>query len=190
MYTREEILRHSPLSLLNIIKCDILSYSALLTDMSSEVRQSSPEVIAAYRQSEILLANKRSEHLTLISRCMFNYAYINQIDIISTIEQDSCRDQAMKSWKMVTASQNATIENDVHISSDYDERNYMYCIAIWNCAYQILYNELDVYNKTFEQFLDFFDDLNKITVTYGDERTEPLFKLIAQIGNYHVNFEA
>ena len=66
MYTREEILRHSPLSLLNIIKCDILRYAALLTDMPSEIRQSSPEVIAAYRQSEILLANKRSEHLTLI----------------------------------------------------------------------------------------------------------------------------
>ena len=119
---------------------------------------------------------------------MFNYAYINQIDIISTIEQDSFRDQAMKSWKMVIASQNATIENDVHISSDYNERNYMYCIGIWNCAYQILYNELDVYNKTFEHFLDFFDDLNKKSVTYGDERTEPLFKLIAQIGNYRVNF--
>jgi hypothetical protein len=185
MYIQKETLRHSALSLLKIIQHDVLRYACLSTNMTNSIRRSSQEVISDFVKSNTLFTEKISEHLTLISSCIHNYAYINEIENKSIVEQEISGFQAMNTWIMIATSQNAMLEDHVYMTSGYKQRNYLYCIAIWNSAYQILYNEIDVYEKTAKHFLAYCDDLSKGSVTYGDERTEPLFKLIAQIGNFH-----
>jgi hypothetical protein len=185
MYTQKETLKHSALSLLKIIQYDVLRYACLSTKLPTSVRQSSLDEISEFVKSNTMYTSKISEHLTFISSCIHNYAYINEIENKPIVEQEVSHIQAMNTWKMIATFRNAVVEDHVYMTSGYKERNYLYCIAIWNSAYQILYNDIDVYDKTSKHFMAYCSDLSKGSVTYGDERTEPLFKLIAQIGNFH-----
>ncbi|MFP5081161.1 hypothetical protein [Pedobacter sp. JCM 36344] len=127
------------------------------------------------------------QHMIHTTRCLLNYAYINNIDIESLNEGDNDYEQAKATWAVVTAQRNDDPIGYRDLTFGYSDNSYMYCIAVWNCAYQILLNENDVYNDTIGQFVEGVEELTNREITLGDERTQPLFKLISQIGDFRIH---
>ncbi|MFP5082125.1 hypothetical protein [Pedobacter sp. JCM 36344] len=124
--------------------------------------------------------------LTHTTRCLLNYLYINDIDIESLVEGDQAYQQANSTWNIVSGNQNEDFNDSTPVRQVYSDKSYMYCIALWNCAQQILLNEIDVYNDTFGDFVEGMDRMSIGKSTFGDERTQALFILIAQLGDFRV----
>lgn len=128
------------------------------------------------------------KNLQFTADCTKRYAEFHAIDEDFIHQQEEVQEQANATWDRVTQNA-ATLPSEYDdLLMRYSDQNYLYCIALWNCAYQILCNEKDVYNETFGQFILSFEELMAENVTFGDERTEPLFKLISQIGDFRVDY--
>lgn len=126
------------------------------------------------------------QHLTYTTRCLLNYAYINNIGIMDMNEKDQDYLQAKATWQIVNISQLEGLNPDSSLLESYSDRSYMYCILLWNCAQQIILNKADVYDDTIGDFFEFMVELFDSETT--DERTQPLFKLISQLGHFHISY--
>jgi hypothetical protein len=124
-----------------------------------------------------------------VSIGMEDYASRNDVIPADLCSGDEAYQHAESTWDKIIAK---LPENYAHSYESavrgYSERNYSYTILLWNCAYQILLNEKDVLNDTFAAFLTGLEELTTGNATYGDQRTEPLFRLIAQIGDFRISY--
>ena len=122
-----------------------------------------------------------ADHMTHTTRCLLNYAYVNDVDVESAVMGDAGYIQAKATWELIHSNYDGGVQQGRDIVERYSDRSYIYCIVLWNSAYQILLNQPDVYNDTFGDFIEGMEKLSNGELTFGDERTQPLFMLISQL---------
>jgi hypothetical protein len=186
MLVKEEVLKSSPIWVLRFIYADMLAFAynlAEVPDCDMETISDHVEYLGKFDDAHI---QQIVQHLNLTSVCIWDHSLVNMIDIKVLKQGDEIYDQAKTTWDTTTKANGSGFKGYKQLLTDYSDTNYSHCISLWNCAYQILLNERDVYNDTFSEFLESLEELTNGGNTYGDQRTQPLFKLISQIGNFHI----
>ena len=189
METTSEVLRQSPIWVLRFIYADMLQHAYHLAAVPVEDSEAISDELAFLSQFEDVHIHQILQHLNYTLTCMHSYAEANYVaeEILKT--GDAGYQQASSTWEIITESFQESLPGYENLVTSYSDKNQMYCIALWNCAYQLLYNEKNVYNKTFGKFLDCLEELTSGNATFGDLRTQPLFQLISQIGNFQISYE-
>jgi len=191
MIIKEQILRCAPIWVLRFIYADMLKFAYLLSAVPDCDMESMPDHLDYLGKFDDIHIRQIVQQLNYTSTCMLNYAQVNSIDVKSLEQADDVYNHAKTTWEGVTAECTFDSQKDYqHLVIGYSDKNYLYCILLWNSAYQILLNETDVYNETFGHFVECLEELTKGSITCGDERTQPLFKLISQIGDFRIGYEA
>jgi len=186
METTSEVLRQSPIWVLRFIYADMLHYAYRLADVHAKDLEAISDELTFLAQFEDVHVRQILQHLNYTLTCVHSYAEANYVEEEVMKAGHEGYQQALSTWKNVTQSFTESLPNYESLVTSYSDKNQMYCIALWNCAYQLLYNEKNVYNKTFEKFLDCLEELTSGNATFGDLRTQPLFQLISQIGNFQI----
>jgi hypothetical protein len=189
MIVKEQVLRCSPIWVLRFIYADMLKFAYLLSDVPDCDMEAIPDHLAHLGKFQDIHIQQIVQHLNFTSTCIVDYARANQLDVSVLEPGDDVYHQARATWDIVTPERKSDPQGYEHIVTGYSDKNYMYCISLWNCAYQILLNEKDVYNETFGHFLECLEELTTSNITCGDRRTEPLFRLISQIGDFRIGYE-
>jgi hypothetical protein len=189
MIVKEQILRCSPIWMLRFIYADMLKCAYLLSDVPDCDMDSMPNHLDHLGKFEDRHIRQIVEHLNYTSACMLEYAQVNGVDVNVLQSGDEIYNHARATWDIVTEERQTYPQGYANLVIFYSDKNYMHCISLWNCAYQILLNEVDVYNETFGQFLESLEELTNGNITCGDQRTHPLFKLISQIGDFRIDYE-
>jgi hypothetical protein len=122
------------------------------------------------------------QHLNDTTRCLLNYSYVNNITIVDMKEEDYV--QPKVTWDMIETSQFKGLNDNLSLFENYSDRCYMYCLLLWNCAQQALLSRVDVYNETIDAFFEWMVECSD--KEYSDESTQPLFRLISQLGYFKI----
>ncbi|MEJ7556685.1 MAG: hypothetical protein WKF66_00150 [Pedobacter sp.] len=189
MIVKEQILRYSPIWVLRFIYADMLKFAYLLSDVPDCDMEAVSDHISHLGKFQDNHVQQIVAHLNYTSTCIAAYVQFNNLDIDNLQFGDEVYHQARATWNVITEERRGFPQGYENVVIGYSDKNYMYCISLWNCAYQIIMNEMDVYNETFGQFLECLEELTNGNITCGDERTQPLFKLISQIGNFRIGYE-
>jgi predicted DNA-binding protein YlxM (UPF0122 family) len=183
MVNKTEVLKRSPLWALSFIFNDMQNFAHQIGDKRSFINASSEEVIFPDLQLSHLV-----QHLTDTTRCLLNYCYINDLNLEDVCDDHQDHLQAIYTWDVVTTVREGNLDVSLTLYDRYSDRSYMYCMFLWNCAEQILQNKEDVFNDTIDNFIEWMSNFSYKDTKFNDERTQPLFKLITQISNFHMDF--
>jgi hypothetical protein len=176
-----EVLKRSPLWAISFIFNDMRSFAYKIGDQLSHLNTSSEDVVRPDLHIRQIV-----QHLTDTTRCLLNYSYVNDCSLNALDVEHESHLQAIATWDIVTAFRDDTFHDDLNLLERYSDRAYMYCLLLWNCAEQILQNKGDVFNDTIDDFISRMPNFSDADIKFYDERTQPLFKLISQIGNFHI----
>ena len=167
----------------------MLKYAYGLADIPDLDFTSAPDQLFYLNDLKDQHVRQIHQNLKFTATAIAQYSEINHLDLNRLISEKEVFAHANSIWNVIMIAAGSTPSGYAKILTSYGSKNYLYCIAIWNCAYQVLLNEKDVYNITIAEFFEAFDNLIKGDTNYGDRRTAPLFKLISQIGDFRINYE-
>ena len=189
MSVTKTLIRCSPMWVLKFMYEDMLLFAGQLAQLSNTDLDIIPDQLDEINKIKDFPIRQIVLQLHDVSTCMEDYATRNDVIPADLSSGDEAYQHAESTWDKIIAK---LPENYAHCYESavtgYSERNYSYTILLWNCAYQILLNEKDVLNDTFAAFLTGLEELTTGSATYGDQRTEPLFRLIAQIGDFRISY--
>lgn len=185
MISTTEVLKRSPLWVIKFIYVDMQKFThQIIThyNYKGELLQGDLDGLRQITDPNI---RQLVNHLNATTRCLLNYAYVNDIDIMDLKKYDQYYSQAKTTWDNITAAQLESIPSGLSLLERYGDRSELYSILLWNCAHQIISNKVEVYDDTIAQFRKYFftnDDTKHI-----DERTQPLFDLISILLRFHIS---
>ena len=189
MSVTKTLIRCSPMWVLKFMYEDMLLFAGQLAQLSNTDLDIIPDQLDEINKIKDFPIRQIVLQLHDVSICMEDYATRNDVIPADLSFGDEAYQHAENTWDKIIAK---LPENYAHSYETavmgYSERNYSYTILLWNCAYQILLNEKDVLNDTFAAFLTGLEELTTGNATYGDQRTEPLFRLISQIGDFRISY--
>ena len=185
MKSTTEILTRVPLWAIKLIYIDMQKFMHQIATQSNykgKALQGNPINVRGISDPDIQLI---LQHLNEVTRCLLNYAYVNSINIEGLNEYDMEYSHAKATWNTINTYQIDGLNPKLTILENYSDRTNMYCLLLWICAHQVLLNKVDVYDDTIDEFFEWMVDY--LGTKYKDERTQPLFKLISQLGYFHIN---
>lgn len=181
-----KIAMNSAVWILNFIYADMSKFADQLGELGDYELEPLAGDVSYVGNVKYAYVQQIVHHMTHTTRCMLNYAYVNAIDIKNLVEGDEAYEQAKATWDLINSNCIPDEQQDPHVVQRYCDRSYTYCIALWNSAQQILINEKDVYNEKFGDFIVGMEKLSNGELSFGDERTHPLFMLIAQLDSFRI----
>jgi len=181
--TTHEILRYSPVLVMRYIYDDMVQYAYAL----AEVPECDLEFLKNFKNPHV---EQIISNLRFITEASMRYVEVNEVDLMFLDRQNEIHTYTKTTWDMIMSHAADRPIGYEEILMSYSNRHYAHSIALWNAAYQVLLSEHDVYNSTIGQFIEGFDELINGGLTFGDERTAPLFKLISQTGDFRIRYEA
>jgi hypothetical protein len=189
MPVTKALIRCSPLWVLKFMYEDMLLFAGQLAKLSNTDLSVIPDQLHEINQIKDFPIRQIVQQLHDVTICLEEYAAVNDVIPADLCSGDEAYRHAKTTWNQLIAK---LPENYAHCYetavTGYSDRNYSYTILLWNCAYQILLNEKDVYNDTFAAFITGLEELTNGNATYGDQRTQPLFRLIAHIGDFRISY--
>lgn len=186
MAFKTEVLKRSPLWIINFIFRDIQIFASQIADKLLLVKVL-PNEVNYLTMSQDLHIKQILQHLTDTTRCLLNYAYVNNISIKDLDVEDEDQRQAIATWNVINAFHGRDPDDSLSLLEQYSDRSYMYCMLLWNCSEQILQNKVDVFEDTIYEFIEWMVECSNKNDRPYDDRIQPLLKLMSQIGHFHIH---